>query len=391
MYWIPRQGVGAPFPGLNFGGQARQMSTTVLVIEDDLEINELLGEYLALENIRYVQAETGQAGIHQATAHKPDAIVLDLMLPDIDGFEVAKTLTAHRETYDIPILILSCMCQDADKEKGFASGALFYMNKPFLPDDLLATLHQAMQWKASLQTRAPAGTVTLGGTGNGEHGESILCSKALNQMVADLFTRTSLSDSAIAQIREAAETLNAWVRQWNVDHPVSASSGTGPSRLKLEYRVQPRGINGFPSVNGNGAMTGGSPIAAPATAGPAEVEWKLSEDTPGMLADAFFKPAPAATGTAMGGGLMGWGTSSLVTKPLAPIAPPARWLQVLAKTGAARFEKDSKSMTVRFARLATNGTHNGAGSSSGVVPVVEIDGTRYPTRLRDEALAAKRK
>ena len=68
------------------------MSTTVLVVEDDLEINELLGEYLGLENIKYLQATTGQGGIHQALSEHPDAIILDLMLPDIDGFEVARHL-----------------------------------------------------------------------------------------------------------------------------------------------------------------------------------------------------------------------------------------------------------------------------------------------------------
>ena len=93
------------------------MSTTVLVVEDDLEINELLGEYLALEGLRYLKAATGQAGIHLAQTQHPDAIILDLMLPDVDGFEVARRLTGQRATYDVPVIILSCLCQDIDKEK----------------------------------------------------------------------------------------------------------------------------------------------------------------------------------------------------------------------------------------------------------------------------------
>src|SRR4051812_26874642 len=76
------------------GRRKRRMNvnTKVLVVEDDLEINELIGEYLALENIKYLQATTGQEGIHQAIATHPDAIILDLMLPDVDGFEVARAL-----------------------------------------------------------------------------------------------------------------------------------------------------------------------------------------------------------------------------------------------------------------------------------------------------------
>jgi CheY-like chemotaxis protein len=334
--------------------------TTVLVIEDDLEINELLGEYLALENIRYLQAVTGQSGIHQATTAHPDAIVLDLMLPDIDGFEVARSLTSRRATYDIPIIILSCMCQECDREKGFNAGALFFMNKPFLPDDLLSTLRQALEWKRSLNTRTPAGTVALGDKNVAE------CSRSINQMMTDLYARTDLNDSSVGQIREAVETLGTWARQWKVDHPEA-------SQLNLDYRIV--------SANGPGSI----------------IEWQLTEATPGLLADAFFRPAGSSGSVGGGGGgLIGWGGASLMSKPLAPIAPPSKWLQVLAKTGAAKFEKDSKTRTVRFGRSSTPGAANGVGGcasmlGTGAVPVVEIDGMRYPTRLRDEALAAKRK
>ncbi len=326
------------------------MSTTVLVVEDDQEINELLGEYLALENIQYLSATSGKEAIHLALTHHPDAIVLDLMLPDIDGFEVAHTLTSQRSTYDIPIVILSCMCQDCDKQKGYASGALFYMNKPFMPDDLLATLRKALDWRDSLAKRPPMGTLLLGDV------DSSPCSQALNQMVADLFARTDLSDPAIARIRETVEILDRWTSQWNREHPPR-------TQLRMDYKI-----------DGREGHTNGRGVAG--------VEWTLSESQPGILADAFFKPQASPSG------IMGWGAGSLVTKPLAPIAPPAKWLEVLAKTGAATFEKDSKAHTVRFACPAGSDGTAAAGPS---VPVVEIDGTRYPTRLRDEALAARQK
>jgi DNA-binding response OmpR family regulator len=330
------------------------MSTTVLVVEDDLEINELLGEYLSLENIKYLQATTGHSGIHQAASTHPDAMILDLMLPDINGFEVAKSLTMKRATFDIPIVILSCMCQECDKLRGFAAGALYYMNKPFLPDDLLSTLRMALDWKNSLRTRKPEGTITLGD-------KETACARGINEMVADIFVQTELSDAAVGQIREAVETLADWAVQWNKEN-------RSQTVVKVDYRI----------ARGEGNGTGGT--------GPT-IEWTISENVPGMLADAFFKPVIQASGTGIGGGLLGWGAGSLLTKPIAPIAPPSKWLQVLAKTGAAKFEKDSKTKTVRFAR---NGSA-AVSSSEAVVPVVEIDGNRFPTRLRDEALAAKRK
>ncbi|HUO08888.1 MAG TPA: response regulator [Phycisphaerae bacterium] len=331
------------------------MSTTVLVVEDDLEINELLGEYLSLENIKYLQATTGNAGIYQAASTHPDAMILDLMLPDINGFEVARSLTMKRATFDIPIVILSCMCQECDKQRGFASGALYYMNKPFLPDDLLSTLRMALDWKNSLKTRKPEGTITLGE-------KETVCARGINEMIADIFVQTELSDSAVGQIREAVETLAEWAVQWNKEN-------RSQTVVKLEYRI-------VRSADGNGMNGTGRTI-----------EWTISESAPGMLADAFFKPVAQASGTGVGGGLLGWGAGSLLARPIAPIAPPSKWLQVLAKAGAAKFEKESKTNTVRFSR------NGGAAVSSAeaVVPVVEIDGNRVPTRLRDEALAAKRK
>ena len=322
------------------------MSTHVLVVEDDQEINELLGEYLALENIHPLAATSGKEALHLALTRHPDAIILDLMLPDIDGFEVARTLTTQRATYNIPIVILSCMCQDCDKQKGFASGALFFLNKPFMPDDLLETLRKALEWRDTLTKRPPMGTLLLG------NGDPSHCLQALNQMIVDLFARTDLTDPVIARIRETIDALNTWTTQWNREHG-------SQTPLRVDYKV-----NTTSAANGQTAT---------------RAEWTLSEPQPGILADAFFTP-PASSG------ISGWGAGSLVTKPLAPIAPPARWLEVLAKTGAARFEKDSKAHTVRFARPASA---EGATAIGGAVPVVEIDGTRYPTRLRDEALAAR--
>jgi CheY-like chemotaxis protein len=326
------------------------MNTKVLVVEDDLEINELLGEYLALEHIGYVQATTGAAGVHIATAQHPDAVILDLMLPDMNGFDVARALSMHRATYDIPIVILSCMCQDCDREKGYSSGALFYMTKPFLPDDLLATVGNALEWRAMLQTRVPQGEIWLGCSP-----EPMVCARGLNQMMADLFARTELSDEVVGQIREAMEMLGQWAAEWQGQHKDG-------SRVKVTYRIVP----------GNDGNEG-------------TVEWELSEEVPGLLAESFFKTRAAESRFA--NGLMGWG-ASLAGKapPQVPVATPARWVQLLAKTGAGRFEKDATARTVRFSRSAAN-VLNAAPESNGPVPVVEMQGSRVMVRGRDEAMA----
>jgi CheY-like chemotaxis protein len=329
------------------------MHTKVLVVEDDLEINELLGEYLALEHIGYVQATTGAAGVHIASAQHPDAVILDLMLPDMNGFDVARMISMHRATYDIPIIILSCMCQDCDREKGYSSGAMFYMTKPFLPDALLEKVGEALEWKAVLRTRVPQGEVLLGA------GDTMACSRGLNQMMADLFARTELSDEVVGQIREAMEMVGQWSVEWQGQHKDAGA-------VKVAYRI---------------------------TAGDGHdgtVEWELSEAKPGLLAEAFFKTR-AAEGR-FGSGLIGWGASLAGKEKPAPVpvATPARWLQVLAKTGAGRFEKDIQGNTVRFSRPTANVLN--AAPADGPVPVVEVQGTRVVGReKKDEALAGERR
>ncbi len=352
------------------------MSTKVLVVDDELEINELLGEYLGLEGIEYLQATTGQAGIHLAAREHPDAVILDLMLPDIDGFEVARAISMNRGTFDIPIIVLSCMCHDCDKEKAHQSGAMFFMNKPFLPDDLIAMVRRALEWKKGLGDRTASGTLMLGA---GENGDG-KCGAPISQMVADLFARTDLAEGDVAGIREAVETLEGWAKQWNAQHAEK-------SLLKVEYRIGARegAANGRPAGMGSGGAGG---TAGGANGNVPTVEWKLTEETPGMLAEAFFAEQPEGSGWSGPAGLLGWGAGALVARAHVPIAPPAKWMEVLAKTGAARFEKDSKAHVIRFSRL---GTRPAADAPAGPVPVVEIDGTRFPTRLRDEALAAKRK
>ena len=336
--------------------------TTVLVIEDDQEINELLGEYLTLEQIGYVSALNGTVGLEQAAAIHPDAVILDLMLPDIDGYEIARRITRHRATFDIPVLMLTCMNQDCDRHKGFACGALHFMNKPFLPDDLLGVLRQALEWRAGLYTRPPQATITVSTASP----TATLCQ--LNNMMAELFARTALSDPTVEQIREAFENLMAWALEWGEKNQQDPG-------LEIGYRI----------LAADGEL-------ASATAAPASVEWTLSEKAPGLLAAAFFKPAEAAPIATSGFSLTQWAFggrgAAAPTAELAAAAPEtagtaANWYVFLGKTGAAHFDKDSATQTVRLTRPLT-GEHG--------LPVVSADGSRsYPHRLRDEALAAKRK
>lgn len=108
---------------------------TILIIEDEQSIAELEQDYLEVNGFTSDIAATSEEGLRMAQAKMYDLIILDLMLPGIDGFELCKKL---RETLDIPILMVTARKTDIDKIRGFDRGADDYIEKPFNPNELVA-------------------------------------------------------------------------------------------------------------------------------------------------------------------------------------------------------------------------------------------------------------
>ena len=113
---------------------------SVLVVEDDREINSLVGAYAKICGFDYRPALDGATALSEAQKETPDAIILDLMLPDIDGFEVCRRMRQDLHLTDTPIIILSALSSDKDKQRGKECGADEYLTKPFDPDQLIKTL-----------------------------------------------------------------------------------------------------------------------------------------------------------------------------------------------------------------------------------------------------------
>ena len=107
----------------------------VLIIEDEQAIAELEKDYLELSDFKVDIENTGDTGLAKALSEEYDIIVLDLMLPGMDGFEVCKKI---REEKQIPILMVSAKKDDVDKIRGLGLGADDYMTKPFSPSELVA-------------------------------------------------------------------------------------------------------------------------------------------------------------------------------------------------------------------------------------------------------------
>lgn len=119
----------------------------ILIIEDEKDISRILKDYISMNRYEAVVAENGMDGLQLSQTWEPDFIVLDIMLPDMDGIDLCRQI---RETNQVPILILSARGSDTDKVLGLGFGADDYMTKPFSLSELVARINAHLRRVGSL-------------------------------------------------------------------------------------------------------------------------------------------------------------------------------------------------------------------------------------------------
>lgn len=123
-------------PRTNGIGEDR-MSETILVVDDNEDTLKIVGKILAVERYRVKTAKDGQEALRSIDNETPALILLDIMIPKIDGFEVCRTIRGNPLLDHIPILIISARIDDAAQQKASALGANGYLVKPIIPADIL--------------------------------------------------------------------------------------------------------------------------------------------------------------------------------------------------------------------------------------------------------------
>ena len=122
------------------------MALKILVVEDDKFLRELITQKLAREGYDVKEAVDGEEGVTKAKEEKPDIILLDLILPGIDGFEVLARIKEDPEVEDIPVVILSNLGQRDDVERGLKLGAVDFLIKAhFTPGEIIEKIEKIMQ------------------------------------------------------------------------------------------------------------------------------------------------------------------------------------------------------------------------------------------------------
>ena len=121
----------------------------ILVVEDDVAVRNLITTTLRAHDYRFLTAANGESAVLEDSSHKPEIVLLDLGLPDMDGVEVIRRI---RSWSNLPIIVLSARSEDTDKIGALDAGADDYLTKPFSVEELLARLRVTQRRLATLQT-----------------------------------------------------------------------------------------------------------------------------------------------------------------------------------------------------------------------------------------------
>jgi DNA-binding response OmpR family regulator len=126
----------------------------ILFIEDNRELREITLEALELEGFEVIGAESGQQGIEIAKEQKPDIILCDIMMPDIDGFEVCTQLKQYASTSTTPFIFLTALSDNENIHRGIEVSADHYVVKPFTLSELLTTINTTLRKSAMADARS---------------------------------------------------------------------------------------------------------------------------------------------------------------------------------------------------------------------------------------------
>jgi DNA-binding response OmpR family regulator len=121
------------------------MASRILIVDDEPNIILALEFLMRREGFEVAVAEDGERALQAMAEHRPDLVILDVMLPRLNGFEVCQRLRAQPAWRDVPVLMLTAKGHEAEMKKGLALGADAYMTKPFSTRDLVAEIRRLLQ------------------------------------------------------------------------------------------------------------------------------------------------------------------------------------------------------------------------------------------------------
>jgi two-component system cell cycle response regulator DivK len=118
------------------------MTKRILIVEDHEDNRRILRDLLSSAGYELIEAVTGTEGVAAADKYRPDLILMDIQLPEIDGYEAARRIKANKALHPIPIIAVTSFALGGDDAMAYAAGCAAYVTKPFSPRQLLATIRK---------------------------------------------------------------------------------------------------------------------------------------------------------------------------------------------------------------------------------------------------------
>jgi DNA-binding response OmpR family regulator len=181
---------------------------TALIVEDEPEANQLLAMLVQLRGYQTDSAFTGGEALEMVARSRPDIVFLDLMLPDINGYDVCRALKGSRPTCEIPVVMVTARLASENRLQGFRAGATEYVPKPYTPDQIFAVLARADAWRRRLDQEDSRGVIAL------DAGRDMAPLRDISRLRGLLLGRTSLSEDAARQLDQVLVDLAIRASDW---------------------------------------------------------------------------------------------------------------------------------------------------------------------------------
>ncbi|CAN5912630.1 hypothetical protein BH23PLA1_BH23PLA1_18210 [soil metagenome] len=214
---------------------------TALIVEDDPDQAELAASFLRLRDLKSILAADGQTALELARTRHFDVILLDLMLPDIDGYEVCRRLRADRELLSTPVVMLTALNGEEQRRHGFRVGANVYLTKPYGAHELFDAIAAALRWQDDMLSERMQGEIHV------ELHSATRFLREVNHFLVDLYRYTPLTAEQIQQLQQAVLEIgqNAieWGNRQRIEDLVHLTYRVYEDRIEIVIQDQGPGFN----------------------------------------------------------------------------------------------------------------------------------------------------
>jgi DNA-binding response OmpR family regulator len=217
------------------------MPRHVLIVDDERDTNHIIASLVEARGFEPVQLFEGKQVLDEVRRVKPVVILLDLMLPDIDGYTLCEQLKKTRETNLIPILLVTALNDMNHRAQGVRVGANAYITKPFTPDQLFDAIDNALAWRRQHETHGITGEIQFDVRGE------LSYLQQLNDLLTDLLHHTPLTERQVKDLRQAVMEMGGNAIEWghkkNADLPLHVTYRIDPQAVTLVIKDQGPGFD----------------------------------------------------------------------------------------------------------------------------------------------------